>query len=959
MYKWGKVDKNHLSQINDFTPLTRAENKLTKELRRIGQKVDDWYYPRDQSYRTLDTLSKSKLNSLHHCVREAIDDSDSFKKHISNSKSGNFAYLRHKVFKSKDLHSAVCIENAYKKYRELERERPWKSLFPSRDVFPHGHSNWTGLKFSAINHRILFPLALEFFISKRKLQRKHSKLDGLQSRKKMLEVLKRELQHEPELLENVHEAKTIFKAFRSIDNRRLNKFRKLFQHLRSEGWDDGSGLGNTDHLLNLNSGYTHALYLLRKELPRYEFLRQLLNTARWYNEIGELHANGFTHKGSTADKIKNFALSRLLVILASPHGSTKESRQKISDAKQLKLWIENALEINEGYGGIIKPDFTGYHHKGAYMSAYFPQAIHALSLAAYFLHGTSFAISQKHLHTLKEVLKSYFIMSNGYAIPSAVSGAKSTEWLSVVHKILPAYAYLALALSDSPVNVEKDMASIFMKFYKPIDPYVHINLVEGRPQSGSHYVNSIGSISIFKKVYKLAKTSGITEAKSPAGNWVKPFASMSIHRRNDWSVSVKGFSKYVWDYESTVDQNVFGRYQSHGQMQIVNGRQSLDVYDLFSGWDWNKVPGTTSIELSLTELMSADKCRYFSNTTTVGGLYFGKRKRRNGIFVMDFKQPSYTDTTFSFKKSYFFIDDMIVALGSNIKKSGASNRRVITTLFQNKLINQAKISMNDRLFGENDMLNMRLNINQPIMFVDANNNGYFIPARKENIINLKIGKNSEAKKPNGLKVMKRKTYASVVIEHGYSPSNENYEYAVLVNSGAERIKSFQTRMSPWNFAYKPYIVIRQDEVAHIIRIQRPMSIITGYTIFDSNTFLDGNNHHIIRRVNRPCVIMVEERRNYITIAASDPDLRMFDKFVPNSKDIDADKLFNSYSKQAWLHVVFNQNLKLIGRKNRYDTLKKSITDVFKERNEHGIVHSQIKLLLSHGLTSEMKFLRRH
>ena len=35
-------------------------------------------------------------------------------------------------------------------------------------------------------------------------------------------------------------------------------------------------------------------------------------------------------------------------------------------------WMDNALAVNEGLGGVVKPDFTGFHHKA--LSAYVPQA---------------------------------------------------------------------------------------------------------------------------------------------------------------------------------------------------------------------------------------------------------------------------------------------------------------------------------------------------------------------------------------------------------------------------------------------------------------------------------------------------------------------------------------------------------------------------------------------------------
>ena len=38
---------------------------------------------------------------------------------------------------------------------------------------------------------------------------------------------------------------------------------------------------------------------------------------------------------------------------------------------------------------------------------------------------------------------------------------------------------------------------------------------------------------------------------APSGHWTLPYGALSIHRRGEWMVSMKGWSKYVWDFESS------------------------------------------------------------------------------------------------------------------------------------------------------------------------------------------------------------------------------------------------------------------------------------------------------------------------------------------------------------------------------------------------------------------------
>jgi len=77
-----------------------------------------------------------------------------------------------------------------------------------------------------------------------------------------------------------------------------------------------------------------------------------------------------------------------------------------------------------------------------------------------------------------------------------------------------------------------------------------------------------------------------------------------IHRRDDWAVSVKGFNKFVWDFESSGNQNAFWLYQSHGALLVANSEAALQTHDVDKGWDWTRHLGSTTIKLDLPQLIS-------------------------------------------------------------------------------------------------------------------------------------------------------------------------------------------------------------------------------------------------------------------------------------------------------------------------------------------------------------------
>ena len=95
---------------------------------------------------------------------------------------------------------------------------------------------------------------------------------------------------------------------------------------------------------------------------------------------------------------------------------------------------------------------------------------------------------------------------------------------------------------------------------------------------------------LYIKVKDNAKLRGIYPESSPEGHWSKNFAALSIHRRKNWAVTVKGFNRFLWDFENKKNENVFGMFASHGALLIANSETSLKVHDVENGWDWDQSP---------------------------------------------------------------------------------------------------------------------------------------------------------------------------------------------------------------------------------------------------------------------------------------------------------------------------------------------------------------------------------
>ena len=105
------------------------------------------------------------------------------------------------------------------------------------------------------------------------------------------------------------------------------------------------------------------------------------------------------------------------------------------------------------------------------------------------------------------------------------------------------------------------------------------------------------------------------------------------------------------------------------------------------GFDWNRIPGVTSIHLPLEQLQakvlnvdsySGMEEMLYSDEAFAGGL---SQQKMNGNFGMKLHEHDKYNGSHRARKSYHFIDGMIVCLGSDIENTN-TEFPTETTIFQ-------------------------------------------------------------------------------------------------------------------------------------------------------------------------------------------------------------------------------------------------------------------------------------
>ena len=413
-------------------------------------------------------------------------------------------------------------------------------------------------KFSFVMTRVLQPLAIELHLKSRSNEMKRTvtketpKLNSPHPNvvKQSLirvcglyEVRQNEFHNHLKSQGTPYTEDKVHRSLEYINQARLQRIFNVLDYLEDQGWADGSAIGSLYmEMLRSGAGFVHSLFLLKDSLEkdaRYKSrLINLINTAKWYNDFGEVYQAPFKYNGTTADKMITMMLFRLLIVLSMPSSTDEDQKARQRDMEALQRWLENALTINKAFGGVIKPDYTGFHHMAFYASAYIPDALHTAAQVQYLLEGTEFALSETAKRNIREGLKTLRMTAVKYSTPSSVGGRFPDYCNEVLLKNLPAYAYISVSypgsLATTPLkgitipDLNKD-AELFERLYQPSDKAVSKNLGRGWIQAGKSYFNSIGSLQlmitvscqkflcgIITQTYRLFTGRGIGIAKNCA-----------------------------------------------------------------------------------------------------------------------------------------------------------------------------------------------------------------------------------------------------------------------------------------------------------------------------------------------------------------------------------------------------------------------------------------------------------
>lgn len=598
----------------------------------------------------------------------------------------------------------------------------------------------------------------------------------------------------------------------------------VWEYAINQGFAFGSGMGTNHHYgYQVRKIYTTA-WLMRDAIRTAPQKDEIMSTLLFWSALQETRKPYQYGRDELLDTWHTLLMAKTISAMM-----LTDECERARAIMSLSRWVSTSLQYTPGTLGGIKVDGTTFHHGGFY-PAYTTGALAMLGQFVHLTAHTSYEVTTEARQVIKTALNAMRNYTNKYEWGIGISGRHPFGGAMKADDIA-AFAYLALSgdLSGEGTLFDAHLAADYLRLCDKDTPEVRY----------------------FRK-------QGIKPALAPQGFFVYNYGSAGIFRRKDWMVTLKGYTTDVWGAEIYRKDNRYGRYQSYGSVQIMGfPSRTASGYDE-SGWDWNRLPGTTTIHLpfdlldsSLPGTTMAHSKENFSGSSSLEGT--------NGMFAMKLMERKLKNFTPDFvaRKSVFCFDNRMICLGTGISNSNTSFPTE-TTLFQSSFIKGKTDIYIDGLL-KNNFFSEELNDGKRHCIQDGYENYYFVEGN-----NLQIQIVHQESRHEKTRAVTQGEFASAYLNHGTAPRDAQYEYMVLIQPTEKELNAVRSKAS--------YKVLHKDSVAHVVTDKK--TGITAYAAFEN--YLPKKDK-IIYSIPAETMVMHKQSGNKLLLSVCDPNLNITEK----------------------------------------------------------------------------------
>jgi len=339
--------------------------------------------------------------------------------------------------------------------------------------------------------------------------------------------------------------------------------------------------------------------------------------------------------------------------------------------------------------------------------------------------------------------------------------------------------------------------------------------------------------------------NGNTSKNYVTGNKYFWNSDLMAHHRDNYSSILKMSSTRTLKTERVSDDGNNNYYLATGTLSVMLTGHEYEK--AMAVWDWDRIPGITALnkEEDVPEIPSNSNRSYGSHSF-VGGVSDGNY----GAAAMDYSDNLKPKTFEEYenpsapiveaKKSWFFFDDEIVALGTDISSTDTENN-LLTNLEQSIL--NGNVTYNDAS-GKAVLTEESTYSSDGIRWVQHGNIGYVFPELQSVTVSNKAQTGNARRKGDTSYPYYTENIFSLYIDHGKGVTDGSYSYIVVPGKSVDDIESYA--------ADSPVNILRNDEniqavfhknlrIAQIVFRTAGSLNVYGYTV----------------SVDKPCVVMID------------------------------------------------------------------------------------------------------
>ena len=315
----------------------------------------------------------------------------------------------------------------------------------------------------------------------------------------------------------------------------------------------------------------------------------------------------------------------------------------------------------------------------------------------------------------------------------------------------------------------------------------------------------------------------------------------TVHHRPNYMIGLRNVSTRTVKSEMGNGENIKGYYLTEGATYIAT--EGDEYFGIYPVWDWNKIPGTTVPAITTFPIRSSWGTNP-GKSSFVGGVSDGIYG--TSVYAMD-------DYSTKAKKAWFFFDNEVVCLGSNI--SSTAPQTINTTVNQALLDGNVMVSDGGAGYalsqGNHDFSN-------GLDWVWHDDVGYVFPDGGNLHLSNQIQTGSwNSINQNQSSATVNKEVFKLWFDHGETPAAADYAYVLLPGKTAGETE---------NYDLSNIAIIANTDSAQVVK-HVPLDMMQA-VFYQAGDYQFGD---LSINVNKPSVVLLKSiSSSEIEVFAADP-----------------------------------------------------------------------------------------